>query len=64
MSKVFERYIHKPVIDNMAVKLSYCVTGFKKSDGNGKKVTDKRDCTSATFMDLSKAQKQSSGDVL
>ena len=48
----------------MAVKLSYCVTGFKKSDGNGKKVTDKRDCTSATFMDLSKAQKQSSGDVL
>ena len=48
----------------MAVKLSYCATGVKKSNGNGKKVTDKRDCTSAVFMDLSKAQKQSSGDIL
>ena len=63
-SKVFERIIHKQITNYMKDKSNKSITGFKKSHGTQhslvvmlekwKRATDKGQCVSAFFMDLSK----------
>ena len=65
VSKIFERMIHKQIMNYMTDKLAHSITGFRKSHGTQNSLTvmlekwkralDKGEYLSALFMDLSKA---------
>ena len=74
VSKIFERIIHKQIMNYMTYKLAHSITGFRKSHKTQnslvmilekwKRALDKGEYVSALFMDPSKAFDTINNDLL